>query len=333
MNEQKTALILGATGGIGGEMARGLIGAGWQVRALHRNPDAIRNPIPGIEWIRGDAMDRANVCAAAMGAALIVHAVNPPRYHNWRGLALPMLDNTVAAAQAAGALVFFPGTVYNFGPDAFPLVAEDAAQRPATRKGAIRVEMEARLRTAAENGARVLILRGGDFFGPGSVGNSWFGGAIVKAGKPLRSVTYPGRPDAGHAWAYLPDFARTALLLIERNAELPPFAVFHFEGHWFERGADIVDAIRAAAGNRRLPQRRFPWWLVRLASPFVESFREMLEMTYLWRVSLRLDNRRLVAFLGAEPHTPAVEAIRISLLGLGCLPDPTPPPRAARALA
>ena len=60
--------------------------------------------------------------------------------------------------------------------------------------------------------------------------------------------------------------------------------------------------------------------VVRLLSPFVETFREMLEMSYLWRQPLGLDNRKLVAFLGEEPHTPTVEALRASLKGLGCLP-------------
>ena len=43
-------------------------------------------------------------------------------------------------------------------------------------------------------------------------------------------------------------------------------------------------------------------------------------MRYLWREPLRLDNARLVAFLGAEPHTPLDEAVRETLEGLGCLP-------------
>lgn len=107
--------------------------------------------------------------------------------------------------------------------------------------------------------------------------------------------------------------------LIDRDTRLPAFAVFHFDGHWFERGVDIAEAVRAASGNQRLPIRRFPWWLVRTASPFVETFREMLEMNWLWQEPLRLDNRRLVAFLGDEPHTPTVKAVRASLLGLGCL--------------
>jgi nucleoside-diphosphate-sugar epimerase len=45
-------------------------------------------------------------------------------------------------------------------------------------------------------------------------------------------------------------------------------------------------------------------------------------MRYLWRHPLRLDNRRLVAVLGAEPHTPLDEAVERTLEGLGCLPAP-----------
>jgi len=318
MTDQKTALVLGATGGIGGEMARALLARGWQVRALNRNPANILKPIPGIEWRLGDAMNQTDVVTAAKGAALIVHGVNPAGYRNWRGLAMPMLENTIAAARATGARIFFPGTVYNFGQETFPLIAEDAPQQPRTRKGAIRVQMEACLRQAAEQGVRTLILRAGDFFGPETTTNSWLSAAMVKPGRRLKYVVYPGQPEVGHAWAYLPDVAETAMRLIERNADLPPFAVFHFDGHWFEHGIDIAEAVRRAAGNPRLPIRRFPWWLVRLASPFVETFREMREMTYLWHQPLRLDNRRLVAFLGEEPHTPTSDAVQASLRGLRC---------------
>ncbi len=319
MNKQQTALVLGATGGAGGELAAALVARGWRVRGLNRNPAAICKPVAGVEWMRGDAMNRADVVAAAAGASLIVHGVNPPGYRNWRGLALPMLENTVAAAANSGARIFFPGTIYNFGPDAFPLVAEDAPQNPRTRKGAIRVEMEACLRAAADKGVRVLVLRGGDWFGPATTVNSWFNSAMVKPGRPLRAVTYPGRREVGHAWAYLPDYAESAMQLIARDAELPAFAMFHFDGHWLERGVDLAQAVRDAAGKPNLPIRRMPWWFIRLGAAFNETFREMLEMTYLWRLPVRLDNRRLVAFLGREPHTPTVEAVRASLQGLGCL--------------
>ena len=316
MTQHPIALVLGATGGIGGEMAHALLTRGWSVRALHRTST---KPALGIEWIQGDAMRRDDVIAAATGTSLIVHGVNPAGYRNWAGLAPPMLDNTIAAAKASGARVFFPGTVYNFGPGTFPLVAEDAPRHPTTRKGAIRVQMEDALRQAANDGVKTLILRAGDFFGPTTTGNSWINAAMIKPGRPLTSITYPGQPETGHAWAYLPDVAETAMRLIERAGDLPDFATFHFGGHWFDRGIEIADLIRAAAGDPILPIRRFPWWLIHLGSPFVETFREMREMTYLWKAPLRLDNRRLIGFLGEEPHTPAIDAMHATLRGLGCL--------------
>jgi NAD(P)-dependent dehydrogenase (short-subunit alcohol dehydrogenase family) len=39
MTANRTAVVLGATGGIGGEIARLLLARGWNLRALHRNPD------------------------------------------------------------------------------------------------------------------------------------------------------------------------------------------------------------------------------------------------------------------------------------------------------
>ncbi|MEI9964657.1 MAG: hypothetical protein WDM92_08055 [Caulobacteraceae bacterium] len=119
--------------------------------------------------------------------------------------------------------------------------------------------------------------------------------------------------------------------LIERDADLPAFAVFHFNGHWFDHGVQIAEAVRAASGEPRLPIRPFPWWLVKAASPFVETFREMLEMTYLWRAPLRLDNRRLVAFLGEEPHTPTPEGRAAQSSGAR-LPGVTPVARRRSAV-
>ena len=149
--ESRTALVLGVTGGIGSEMAARLLAGGWRVRALHRDP-ARAGADGRFEWIKGDALVAADVAAAARGTALIVHAVNPPGYRDWDKLVLPMLDNSVSAAEANGALILLPGTVYNYGPDAFPDIAEDAPQNATTRKGRIRVEMERRLRLAAERG-------------------------------------------------------------------------------------------------------------------------------------------------------------------------------------
>ncbi|THK38445.1 NAD-dependent epimerase/dehydratase family protein [Ensifer sp. MPMI2T] len=315
-----TVLVLGATGGIGGAVACGLHLRGWTVRALNRDAAKASRKAPAFEWIQGDAMNAADVRAAAEGASIIIHAVNPPGYRDWGKLVLPMLDNTIAAAKAVGARIVLPGTIYNFGPDAFPVLDEDAPQNPRTEKGAIRKEMEARLKVACEAGVRVIILRAGDFFGPGAA-NNWFSQGLVKPGKPLGAISYPGKKGTAHQWAYLPDVAETMIRLIERAERLPPFAVYHMRGFFDDDGTKMIAAIRRAVGKHDLKVKRFPWWLVSLASPFVPLFKGLTEMRYLWREPLEMRNDQLIATLGEEPQTPIDGAVTATLASLGCLPQ------------
>ncbi len=315
--QNKTALILGATGGVGGAVAARLLQSGWDVRALHRNPAAVHGDTR-IAWIKGDAMSATDVATAAEGVALIVHAVNPPGYRNWNTLVLPMLDNTIAAAELEGARILLPGTVYNYGPDAFPDIAEDAPQNARTRKGRIRVEMERRLKAAADRGwAKVLIVRTGDFFGP-EAANNWFSQGLVKAGERPQSITYPGQRGVGHQWAYLPDVAETMVRLVERP-DLEDFAAYHMDGQWDADGTAMIGAIRRALGQADLPVRALPWTVMRLLAPFVPLMRELSEMRYLWNRPIRLSNTLLERKIGPEPRTPLDEAVRATLEGIGSL--------------
>lgn len=181
MKNRNKVLVLGATGGIGGEIARKLIREKWDVHALRRSAPQNEEPA-NMTWITGDALNAEQVAAAASECSVIVHAVNPPGYRNWEQLVLPMLQNTINAAERNGALIVLPGTVYNYGPDAFPLLREDSPQNPVTRKGAIRVQMEKALNAYTQRGGKVLILRAGDFFGP-DAGNNWFSQGWITPGK------------------------------------------------------------------------------------------------------------------------------------------------------
>jgi nucleoside-diphosphate-sugar epimerase len=314
MTKTRTALVIGATGGVGGAIADRLVKDGWRVRAINRDPAtaAQRSGRTALEWLRGDAMVTADVVAAAEGCEIIVHGANPPGYRNWAGLQLPMLASTIAAAKASGARILFPGTVYNYGLDAFPRIDERSAQNPKTRKGAIRVKMEQALREA---GVPALIVRCGDFFGP-KPGNNWLSQGIVRAGRPVTSVMYPGPLEVAHTWAYLPDVAETFVRLLA--TDLAHFEVFPMKGHEIS-GHELVAGLEAAAG-RKLKVRRLPWPALALAAPFNETVREMREMRYLWETPVLLDDKRLVARLGAEPRTPLAEALRTALLGQGSLP-------------
>ena len=137
----RIALVLGATGGIGGETALAFALRAWRIRAFSRTTSPSFDS-HGWESVKGDALDRPSVLAASVGVHAIVHAVNPPGYRNWAKLVLPMIDNTIAAAKSGGARILLPGTIYNYGPDAFPVLREESPQNATTHKGRIRIELE-----------------------------------------------------------------------------------------------------------------------------------------------------------------------------------------------
>lgn len=319
----RTALVLGATGGVGGAIAARLICEGWQVRALCRNTEAAtfgwRHNCPTPQFIAGDAMDVASVIRAATlgeGVAAIVHAVNPPGYRNWSSLVLPMIDNTLSAARATGgARIVLPGTVYNYDPERTTVIDENSPQNARTTKGKIRVALERKLADAAPE-VPSLIVRAGDFFGPGTRA-SWFTQAMAQPGQPVRKFTSLalGVP---HAYAYLPDLAATFAGLMAIPEQLRAFETVQFAGHWDATGTQMRDAVRRTVGSD-VPERAFPWWMMRLAAPFGGFPKEALEIEPVWKHPMHFDNHRLVDLLGVEPHTPLDQAIAAALSDMGCL--------------
>jgi nucleoside-diphosphate-sugar epimerase len=229
-----------------------------------------------------------------------------------------MIENTIAAAKASGARVLLPGTIYNYGPYAFPVLREESPQNATTHKGRIRIELERRLQDASRQGMRSLIVRYGDFFGP-KPGNNWFSQGMVTPNRPLRNITYPGKWGVGHSWAYLPDAGEAFAQLMDREGELEHFATFHFRGFWDNDGTEMIAAIRRVAGKPSLPVKALPWFIFKLASPFNQTMRELYATRPLWTTPIELDNTRLVRFLGKEPHTDPDAAVETTLRALACL--------------
>jgi nucleoside-diphosphate-sugar epimerase len=227
-----------------------------------------------------------------------------------------MLDNTIAAAKIHNSKIVLPATVYNYGRNSAKVLNENSPQIPSSGKGQVRVEMELKLQQASVCGVRSIVVRAGDFFGP-DAGNSWLTRGMVRARGRSSWVFYPGPRDVGHAWAYLPDLAETMVRLIMCESVMSNYEVFHFRGHWFERGAELAQHVCRERGINQRMVLPFPWWAVRMGAPFVDALREMLEMRYLWQVPLELDNAKLRALIGAEPHTPIASALAATLSQVG----------------
>ena len=70
MNAEKTVLVTGATGRQGGAVVRNMLGDGWKLRALTRNPKSVSSQdlmLQGVEVVKGDLDDIASLELAARG--------------------------------------------------------------------------------------------------------------------------------------------------------------------------------------------------------------------------------------------------------------------------
>ncbi|MFF8843602.1 SDR family oxidoreductase [Streptomyces sp. NPDC015127] len=70
MTSRGTALVTGASSGIGAAVAAALVGRGYRVYGTSRDPASVADPVPGVEYLALDLSDDASVeaCAAAAGA-------------------------------------------------------------------------------------------------------------------------------------------------------------------------------------------------------------------------------------------------------------------------
>jgi nucleoside-diphosphate-sugar epimerase len=314
-----TVLILGANGRLGLAAAQAFDAAGWQVVASVR-----RAPAPGMPATARlttapiDDIDR--LAQDATGAQVLVHALNPP-YTDWPRQLMPMARAGMDLAERLGARFMLPGNVYNYGQGMPALLRPDTPPAPTSRKGRLRVELEDEIqRRCIEGRLRATIIRAGDYFGGGT--GSWLDLVIAKSLRDGKLV-YPGPTDVPHAWAYLPDFARTFVAAAGRpENEAATLERFNFAGHTLT-GAQLLEGLERAAHSLGLrPGKSWkhgsvPWSLLRLGGLFVPMLREISEMSYLWRVPHALDGAALEQAIGPVTVTPLTEALRQSLVDLG----------------
>jgi nucleoside-diphosphate-sugar epimerase len=306
----KTVLIIGANGRLGRVLASSFAAEGWHVYAQVRREPAYTQA--GVHWVQVPIDNPLALAEKVRSVGIVVHAANP-LYTQWGKQAEPLTRCAIETARRVGAILMFPGNVYNFGRKMPELLQESTAQNPTTRKGRIRVELENLLREAAGSGLRSVVIRAGDFFGgPGR--GSWFDLIIVKSLRKGIAV-YPGPLHAIHAWAYLPDLARAFVKVAEQRALLPMFEVLHFAGHAFT-GEELLENLARSARrqgwllpNVPLQRRSLPWPLLRVAGLAVPMLREVSEMRYLWSVPHRLSGERLAKLIGEAPITPLDRAL------------------------
>lgn len=303
MITKRNVTILGSNGHIGHATLRAFHQAGWTVTGLGRSN---RRPVPGTRFIAGDASDVEVVRAAIADADVVVHALHLP-YHKWgNGASEAQLQVVVDALGDSGKTLLFPGTIYNYRA-ADRTIAPGLRQSAEAPRGDIRIRLETMLREASAAGKfQTIILRAGDFFGPGETGE-WFSQAMLMDGAKGK-LYHMGDLDKRHSWAYLPDLARGFVALADKRTSLNAFENFHFAGHWVSHG-QIMAAVQSAWPTP-LKVSPLAWWVLGTIGLVQPMMRDIYRMRYLWQNEMELVDPRLDALLGPGFITPFEEAVR-----------------------
>jgi nucleoside-diphosphate-sugar epimerase len=269
-----TVLVLGARGRLGAALVDAFGNGDWRVIGQVRSTQ----PNDPADTIAADARDPEALLRQLFNVSIdvVINACNPP-YPRWAQEAHLLNQSAIAVAKAKGATLMFPGNVYNFGADMPAQLYSDTAQLATTRKGRIRIDMEAQLEQAGATGTQCLIVRAGDFFGCNR--GSWFDLVIAKQ-LHQDTITLPGPLGIAHPWAYAPDLARTFVNVAQARAKLSRCEQIHFPGHTL-RLQDVIEAIQRL---RPAPYRtkELPWPIIRSLSFAVPMWREIAELAYLW---------------------------------------------------
>jgi nucleoside-diphosphate-sugar epimerase len=112
-----------------------------------------------------------------------------------------------------GAVLVTVNNLYAYGPLDHPMIERDPFA-PAGIKGQVRAKMWADALVAHRSGrVRVTEARASDYFGPGLTTTSHMGSRVIPRLLAKKSIRVLGSPDVPHSWTYVPDVARTLVVL------------------------------------------------------------------------------------------------------------------------
>ncbi|TMV50737.1 SDR family NAD(P)-dependent oxidoreductase [Paenibacillus mesophilus] len=306
----KRAIVLGAAGGMGRELVKELLGRGIETVAFGRSKEKLERLAdtcgndPLLTVAAGDAMRPEDIARAAVGADVVYHSMGIP-YPEWGDKLLPLAASVMRGAKEAGAKTVVIDNIYAYGKIAASPATEQHPKRPHTRKGKLRLEMERVIMDAHRDGARALIARLPDFYGP-DVPNSMLHVTLDAIAK-RKSAMFVGKLDIPREYVYLPDAAKAVVELSINDDAYGE--IWHIPGADTITGAELVRIAQAEAGQAK-PVRsigRKTFAILGLFNPFMREVREML---YLTEEPFVLSGAKYLERIGPLPATPYERGIR-----------------------
>jgi nucleoside-diphosphate-sugar epimerase len=213
-------LVLGATGFVGGGVARHLAGNGHHVTGLVRSEDSAgRLAAEGITPLRGDLDGGlAEVVAAAARSDAVVHAAQLEGPHEERVVAA-LLDALAGRTFlfTSGSGVLLQRTAGGWSEDSFaeddPFTVEPLAAR--------RLAVEDLVRASADRGVRAMVVRPGLVWGPGDHGHV---SMVYRSVALTGAACYVGEGLNTYSNVHIDDVGRLVALALAKGS---PGALYH----------------------------------------------------------------------------------------------------------
>jgi dihydroflavonol-4-reductase len=260
--------ILGATGFIGGQVARAALAGGLQVRGMRRRPSATGaiNDLD-IEWVTGDLADPASLVTAMRGCPLVFHAAGyyPHRARDIQETVrhgVTGMRNVLNAAATAGVKrLVYTSALTTVGPPADPsrLANESDLYIPCSTRNPyyeVKWSMEMEAMRAAVQSLQVVVVLPTVVFGPGDVKPT--------TGSLLLAVARGRVPGYVEGTVNVVDGRDVAMGNVAAARRGKPGQRYLLGGH--NLAIRKVLTVASEAAGRRPPGVKLPSWLVRVAA-------------------------------------------------------------------
>jgi nucleoside-diphosphate-sugar epimerase len=303
--------LWGAAGAVGRSIADALRARDEGYRAVGRDVERLKKTFGGdakAEIVGWNPDDLASVRGAARGVETLIYLVGVP--YNHFELHPHVMQKTLEGAIAEGVKrIVLIGTVYPYGVPQTAKVTEQHPRNPTTFKGRMRKEQEKIVFSAHAVGRiQATELRLPDFYGPGVEAS--FLHEIFKAAAQGGTANVVGPIDVPHEYCFVPDVGPVVLALADKPEAYGRWWNFAGAGDATER--EIAEM--AFKGTGRKPKLRVAGkTMLRVAGLFNPFMKELVEMHYLQKTPVLMDDTALANLLGGLKKTPYSEGVRQSV--------------------
>jgi nucleoside-diphosphate-sugar epimerase len=281
-------LVTGATGLIGGAVARRLAAAGHDVAGLARSDaSAAKLADMGYQAIHGDLEDTASIANAVRGVDAVVHAASP-NDQNSAAYDVSATRAMIGALRGTSKRFLYTSGCFLYGATGDTPAAEDSPLKP-LELVRFRQALEAEILSAAAEGVHAIIVRPAWVYGD----HAWTTMMMYRSAQEHGAARYVGNGQNRWTCVHVDDLADLYLLALEKAPAASIFNGAHGPA------IPLIEIARAASEGAGTEGRMAEWPLDE-ARQALGSFADAIACDQL--VSGELAEREL----GWRPHRHSI---------------------------